>query len=212
MARAVRWNAFLHSMCRKLPQPDRHVRPTHGRSAAAVLSAAAASLCAALAATPAEASLFSGEALDKVADIMAIVVLIVVPIVVIVVFWLVHVLPERIAEKRHHPQTGAIQTLCLLSLVFGGLLWPLAWIWAFTKPVFHKAAYGTDVNVDWHETMGEKARAGELLDDQLAHLREELDAMAARGALPANLRQLRNDLDSLKPAAPSVLPAAGRTA
>ena len=27
-----------------------------------------------------------------------------VPIVVIVVFWLVHVLPEKIAHKRHHPQ------------------------------------------------------------------------------------------------------------
>jgi len=167
---------------------------------------------AALAATRAEASLFSGEALDKVADIMAIVVLIIVPIVVIVVFWLVHVLPERIAEQRHHPQTGAIQTLCLLSLVFGGLLWPLAWIWAFTKPVFHKAAYGTDVNVDWHETMGEKARAGELLQDQLAHLREELDAMAARGSLPPNLRQLRSDLDSIQSGQAVPLPAGGRKA
>jgi hypothetical protein len=166
----------------------------------------------ALAATRAEASLFSGEALDKVADIMAIVVLIIVPVVVIVVFWLVHVLPERFAEQRHHPQAAAIQVLCLLSLVFGGLLWPLAWLWAFTKPVLHKAAYGTDVHADWHETMGEKARTGELVDEQIAHLREELDAMAARGALPVNLRQLRSDLDSLKPAPASVLPAAGRNA
>jgi hypothetical protein len=173
---------------------------------------ALASAGAALASTRADASLFSGEALDKVADIMAIVVLIIVPVVVIVVFWLVHVLPERFAEERHHPQAAAIQVLCLLSLVFGGLLWPLAWLWAFTKPVLHKAAYGTDVHADWHETMGEKARAGELVDEQIAHLREELDAMAARGSLPANLRQLRNDLDSLKPAAASALPAAGRNA
>ena len=28
-----------------------------------------------------------------------------------------------------------IRTLCLLSLVFGGLLWPIAWLWAYTKPV-----------------------------------------------------------------------------
>jgi len=34
--------------------------------------------------------------------------------------------------------------LCLLSLVFGGMLWPLAWLWAYTKPVIHKLAYGTD--------------------------------------------------------------------
>ena len=39
-------------------------------------------------------------------------------------FWMVHVLPEKIAHKRHHPQFEAIKTLCLLSLVFGGLLWP----------------------------------------------------------------------------------------
>jgi hypothetical protein len=44
--------------------------------------------------------------------------------------WIVHVLPEKIAHKRHHPRRDAIQTLCLLSLVFGGLLWPLAWLWA----------------------------------------------------------------------------------
>jgi hypothetical protein len=87
---------------------------------------------AALVAAPAHASFLSGEALDTMADILAIAVLFIVPCVVIVLFWIVHVLPEKIAEKRHHPQTAAITTLCLLSLVFGGLLWPIAWIWAFT--------------------------------------------------------------------------------
>jgi len=162
-----------------------------------------------LSATAARASLFTGDALDAVADVMAIVVLIVVPIVVIVVFWLVHVLPERIAEKRHHPQTAAITTLCLLSLVFGGLLWPLAWLWAFTKPVAYRVAYGTDKSEDWHETMGEKARAGGLLQDELDHLRTELDQMAARGALPPNLRQLRADLDQLQAAPATAPPVAG---
>jgi CBS domain containing-hemolysin-like protein len=147
-----------------------------------------------LLAAPARASFLSGEALDTAADWIAIIVLIVVPLVVIVVFWLVHVLPERLAEQRHHPQTAAIQTLCLLSLVFGGLLWPLAWIWAFTKPVAYRVAYGTDKSEEWHLEMGEKAKAGTLLEGELAHLRAELDSMAARGALPANLRQLRADL------------------
>jgi len=164
-----------------------------------------------LSATAARASLFTGDALDAVADVMAIVVLIVVPIVVIVVFWLVHVLPERIAEKRHHPQTAAITTLCLLSLVFGGLLWPLAWLWAFTKPVAYRVAYGTDKAEEWHEEMGEKAKAGQLLNEELAHLRTELDAMAARGALPPNLRQLRADLEAIQPKA-AVPPAAGGAA
>ena len=154
----------------------------------------AAFACLCLIAAPARASFLSGDALDTAADWIAIVVLIIVPVVVIVVFWLVHVMPERLAEKRHHPQTAAIQTLCLLSLAFGGLLWPLAWLWAFTKPVAYRVAYGTDKSEEWHMEMGEKARAGTLLGEELAHLRAELDSMAARGALPANLRQLRADL------------------
>jgi hypothetical protein len=66
------------------------------------------------------------------------------PVIAITVFWLVHILPEKIAEKRHHPQAHAIKTLCLLSLFFGGLLWPLAWLWAYSRPVFYKMAYGVD--------------------------------------------------------------------
>ena len=109
-------------------------------------------LCAAacLAALPAHASIFQGEVLDKVASVLALVVIVVVPIVLIVLFWMVHVLPEKIAHKRHHPQRDAIHVLCLLSLFFGGLLWPLAWLWAYTKPVLHKLAYGTDKHEDYH--------------------------------------------------------------
>lgn len=162
-----------------------------------------------LRATAAHASFLSGEALDKFADVMAIVVLIVVPIVAIVVFWLVHVLPETFAEKRHHPQAAAIQVLCLLSLVFGGLLWPIAWLWAFTKPVAYRIAYGTDKHEEYHEALGEKARAGELLQNELHHLRTELDAMAAKGALPPNLRQLRADLEQIEAAPAATTPVAG---
>jgi CBS domain containing-hemolysin-like protein len=103
-------------------------------------------IAAALAALPgaAHASLFEGETLDAVANGVAWVVLLVVPVVGIAAFWLVHILPEKIAEKKKHPQTAAIQVLCLLSLVFGGLLWPLAWLWAYTRPVLYKMAYGED--------------------------------------------------------------------
>jgi hypothetical protein len=45
---------------------------------------------------------------------------------------------------------------------------------------------------------GDKARAGELLHDELAHLREELDAMAATGQLPTRLKSLRRELDTLQ--------------
>ena len=96
--------------------------------------------------TRAHASLFHGETLDSIANGISWVVLIIAPIIGIAAFWLVHILPEKIAHKKKHPQTRAIQCLCLLSLCFGGLLWPLAWLWAYTKPVLHKMAYGTDVD------------------------------------------------------------------
>jgi len=152
----------------------------------------------ALAAPPARASFLSGETLDTAADIMALVVLFVVPVVVIVLFWIVHVLPEKIAEKRHHPQTAAITTLCLLSLVFGGLLWPIAWLWAFTKPVGYRIAYGTDKHDDYYDEMAEKHREGKLLREEAFHLREELEAMEARGALPPKLRTLKDELARLR--------------
>jgi CBS domain containing-hemolysin-like protein len=86
----------------------------------------------------------SGPVVDTIADYIAIVVLLVVPALLIYLFWIVHILPEKIAYQRGHPQADAIKTLCLLSLVFGGLLWPIAWLWAYSKPVLHQLAYGTD--------------------------------------------------------------------
>src|SRR6478609_12133616 len=86
----------------------------------------------------AHASFLHGETLDTVANVIAWFAFIIVPPVLIVAFLAVHIIPEKVAEKRHHPQLGAIKCLCFLSLVFGGLLWPIAWLWAYSKPVFHK--------------------------------------------------------------------------
>ena len=135
-----------------------------------LLAACAAGL---LTPTTASASHFHGETLDKIADFMTVVVLIIVPIVGIAVFWMVHILPEKIAEKKHHPQAKAIQCLCLLSLVFGGLLWPLAWLWTYTKPTLHKLAYGTDK--EEHETP--EARR-ERLRKELAAVEAQLGGKA----------------------------------
>jgi hypothetical protein len=155
-------------------------------------------IVAALAASPAQASFLSGDLLDTVADWLALFVIFIVPCVVIVLFWIVHVLPEKIAHKRHHPQRDAIQTLCLLSLVFGGLLWPLAWLWAYTKPVAYRVAYGTDKHEDYYDEMAAKHREGELLREEIFHLREDLEAMEARGALPPKLRALKDELAQLR--------------
>ena len=131
-------------------------------------------LVALASAAPAHASLFSGDTLDFVANILAWVVLVVAPIIAVGAFWIVHILPEQIAEKRHHPQAQAIKTLCLLSLVFGGMLWPFAWLWAYSKPVFHKMAYGTDVDRSHEKPIGKESAIKEL--EQLRARAAQLEA------------------------------------
>jgi len=122
----------------------------------------------------AHASFLHGETLDTVANVIAWFAFIIVPPVLIVVFLLVHILPEKVAEKRKHPQLGAIKCLCLLSLCFGGLLWPIAWLWAYSKPVLHKMAYGTDVDDSHGNLHGEKPATSEL--EQLRARVVELEA------------------------------------
>ena len=153
----------------------------------------------------ASASLLSHEAEDAVANFVAIFVLFVIPVVLITLFWMVHVLPEKIAHKRHHPQLEGIRTLCFLSLAFGGLLWPMAWLWAYTKPVGYKLAYGTDKHPDYYKdheheepvvesegaTLGLRARS-------TVDLRERLVQLEERGVPPAELKALRAELDALE--------------
>jgi hypothetical protein len=138
----------------------------------------------------ARASLLSPELEDKLANFLALFVIFVVPVVLIVLFWLVHILPEKIAHNRHHPQFEAIRTLCLLSLVFGGLLWPIAWIWAYSKPVLYKMAYGTDAVT--HAPTGHEPP---ITDDTSLH-----DRIARlEGRVPAaDLDLLRADLAAIE--------------
>jgi hypothetical protein len=125
---------------------------------------------------PARASMFQGETLDAIANGISWVVLIVAPIIGIAAFWLVHILPEKIAHKKKHPQTRAIQCLCLLSLCFGGLLWPIAWLWAYTKPVLHKMAYGTDVD----ESLSHIGHAVTEEDKEIEKLRTRIAELEAK--------------------------------
>jgi HAMP domain-containing protein len=126
-----------------------------------------------------------GSKVDTIADVLTWVVLILVPIIGIGLFLMVHILPEKIAEKKQHPQAKAIQTLCLLSLVFGGMLWPFAWLWAYTKPVLHKLAYGTDKVAHGHEEDAppapDKDEADELkqLSKRIAELETKLASKSA---------------------------------
>ncbi len=159
-----------------------------------------ASLAALLAAMPAHASFMQGETLAKAANVLAIVVIVLVPIIGIVVFWLVHILPEKIAHKRQHPQQEAIQVLCLLSLVFGGLLWPLAWLWAYSKPVLlqdgvrHRQAR----KPRGRTRRGGGTEAGSLRND-VARVRADLEKLVSQDGAPSELSEIRDRLAALEP-------------
>lgn len=142
---------------------------------------------------------------DSAADVIAVVVLIIVPIVVIGLFWLVHILPEKIAEQRHHPQKEAIKVLCLLSLVFGGMLWPFAWLWAYSKPVLHKLAYGRDKHDDYFLELERQSQTDAAAPSDTAALRAELESLqvemrvlAARGTATPELQPLQQRLDAME--------------
>jgi hypothetical protein len=141
----------------------------------------------------AHASLLSPELEDKLAGYIAIFALMFVPVALIVVFWMVHVLPEKIAHQRHHPQLEAIKTLCLLSLVFGGLLWPIAWLWAYTKPVGYKLAYGTDMHPDFFKEHALDEPANPTVD-----IRQRVAALEEHGVPSGELDAIRADLAALE--------------
>ena len=82
----------------------------------------------------------TGALADTVADWMSVFILLVMPPAGIYLFWMLHILPEKAAKKRNHPQKDAIHMLCLLSLVFGGLLWPFAMLWAYVRPMGMRVA------------------------------------------------------------------------
>jgi CBS domain containing-hemolysin-like protein len=150
------------------------------------------------------ASFLSPEMEDTVATWIALFVLFVVPVVLIALFWMVHILPEKIAHQRHHPQFEAIRTLCLLSLVFGGLLWPIAWIWAYSKPVIHKIAYGTDKASHDVEEEGSawdehaKPAAASALPAAPAGLHDRLARLEAAGLPGDDLKAIRASIEALE--------------
>lgn len=144
---------------------------------------------------PAQAWAMTGPFVDTMADVLAVVVLLLVPVAGIYLFWKVHILPEIIAEKRHHPQKDAIKTLCLLSLLFGGLLWPIAWLWAYSKPVMYKLAYGTDKHEDFYK---EAAPGVPAAAQEIARLRADIERLTTMGVDADDLRAVKRELAKLE--------------
>lgn len=74
-------------------------------------------------------------------DIFALIVLAVLALVALGAWIVLAMLPGRIARSRGHPQADAINAGGWLGAILGGVLWPIFFVWAFTKPI--RAAGGT---------------------------------------------------------------------
>ena len=133
---------------------------------------------------------------------MALVVIFIVPIVGIVLFWIVHVLPEKIAHKRHHPQTrrdpdavpavARVRRPAVAARVAVGLHEARA----------HKLAYGTDKHDDYYAERrgrGPPPIRAPICRADVADLRGNVERMLANGGTPAELTAIRDQLAALEP-------------
>jgi hypothetical protein len=68
-------------------------------------------------------------------DYFAFIVLIVLIAVVIAAWIMLAMMPGQIAKKRGHPQAEAINVMGWWGAITMGILAPIAWVWAYTKPV-----------------------------------------------------------------------------
>ena len=57
-------------------------------------------------------------------------------------------LPGQLAQKWNHPQASAINAMSWIGIPTGGLLWPIAFIWAFTTPFGTKPVIKDDIHAD----------------------------------------------------------------
>ena len=77
-------------------------------------------------------------------------------------------LPGKIARRRGHPQVDAVNAASWISFLGFGLLWPLAFVWAFVRPSSSAS----------HELEQLNARLSALEDDASA----QPDLFAGTGA------------------------------
>ena len=68
-------------------------------------------------------------------DYFALIVLIVLIAVVVAAWIMLAMMPGQIAKKRGHPQAEAINVMGWWGAITLGILAPIAWVWAYTKPV-----------------------------------------------------------------------------
>jgi hypothetical protein len=79
-------------------------------------------------------------------------------------------LPGQLAHKWNHPQAGAINAMSWIGIATGGLLWPVAFIWAFTTPFGLKSAKNDPESHDAELNTGKSMTAPRKPPDKEARL------------------------------------------
>ncbi len=79
-------------------------------------------------------------------DVFALFILMVLLVISLVAWVLLAMLPGRIAKSRNHPQAEAIKMCGWWGAITMGLLSPLAYIWAYTKPNESASSQPVDKN------------------------------------------------------------------
>ncbi len=74
-----------------------------------------------------------------VLDAFAFIVFAVLIFVAVIIVVSLGKLPGQLARKWEHPQASAINAMSWIGIATGGLLWPIAFIWAFTNPLGTKS-------------------------------------------------------------------------
>ena len=89
-------------------------------------------------------------------DIFSLIVLTAILLTVLAVIVFLGMLPGKVATQRNHPQVDAVRMAGWIGILAGGILWPLAFIWAFYRsPADSTAALRDRVK----ELEGELAKA-----------------------------------------------------
>ena len=73
-------------------------------------------------------------------DVFAFVVFAILIIVGVIIVGSLGKLPGQLARKWGHPQASAINAMSWIGIATGGTLWPIAFVWAFVKPIVGKSS------------------------------------------------------------------------
>jgi hypothetical protein len=93
-------------------------------------------------------------------DIFALIILLVLLIAVVAIWVILGMMPGRIARQRNHPQADAINVCGWWGVLTLGILLPLAYIWAYTKPIARPISTGSGAD-DSTSTVDATAPEGE---------------------------------------------------